>query len=146
MALSTSAKHSILNAVVGKVQGLFSSCYIGLSSTEPNNEGGNITEPTTGGYKRTLVGTYNQSATQKFGTPTNGKITNDEAIYFEESTGSWGSELTHFVLYSSQTGGTMIGYGLLEQDGVAAPITVAEANTVVMIPVSGITISIGDAE
>lgn len=145
MALSTNAKHQLLNAITGKTQ-LFSSCYIGLSSTAPNNDGGNVNEPTTGGYVRTLVGMYQQSATHKFGTPLNGSITNDQAIYFEESTGSWGSQLTHFVLFSSQTGGTMLGYGLLEKDGVATPISVTEANTVVMIPVSGITITIGDVE
>lgn len=145
MALSTNTKHQLLNAIVGKNSGLYSSCYVGLSSTTPNNEGGNITEPTTGGYSRALAGLYNQSATQKFGTPINGSITNNEPIYFAESTGAWGDALTHFVLYSAQTGGTMIGFGELKKDGAAAPITVTEANTVVMIPVSGVTITIGDA-
>lgn len=144
MPITNTAKNEILNGLVGRDNAFANSVYVGLSSTAPTASGTNVTEPTTGGYKRVLIGTYNSSGTHKFGTPANGAIKNSEFIYFDESTDSWGATLTHFVLFTAATGGTVLGYGLLESNGVATPITVEAEKTVVMFRPETLVISIPD--
>lgn len=130
MPLNTYTKNKILKSLVGKDSAFGSSVYLGLSSTTPNAEGGNITEPIGNGYERVLVGSYSQSGTQKFGDVSNDSITNNEIIYFPESTGSWGNTLTHFVLFNSKTGtgdSSVLAFGEL-----TTPVTVSAANAVVL--------------
>lgn len=66
-----------------------SSYYVGLSSTEMDAAGGNVTEPTGNGYTRVLV---------SFSASANGKVYNDTNIEFPKSTGSWGT-LSYCVLF-----------------------------------------------
>ena len=146
MPITTNTKNTILNGLVGRNNSIAYSVYVGLSSTAPNADGTNVTEPTGGGYARVLVGTNNQSGTYKFGAPENDEIKNSDFIYFPESTGSWGDTLTHFVLYSAETGGNLLGYGLLEANGEATPITVDTENTVVMFRPETLVISVADEE
>ena len=130
MPLNTYTKNKILKSLVGKDSALGSTVYLGLSSTTPNAEGGNITEPIGNGYERVLVGSYSQSGTQKFGDVSNDSITNNEIIYFPESTGSWGNTLTHFVLFTNKTG-TGDSY-VLAFGELTTPVTVSAANAVVL--------------
>lgn len=141
MPITANTKNAILNGLVGRSNVFGSSVYVGLSSTDPAES---VTEPNAGGYARVLVGTYSQSGTYKFGTPTNGVVKNSEFIYFPESTGSWGNELKYFVLYTASTGGTLLGYGLLESNGTPTPITVDAEKTVVMFRPDALVISIPD--
>lgn len=64
--------------------------YIGLSTTEPTQDGTNINEPTGNGYSRVKVETLSAS--------NNGKVVNSNVIEFPQSSGSWGT-VTHCVLY-----------------------------------------------
>lgn len=141
MPITTTAKNTILNGLVGRNSTFGNDVYVGLSSTDPATT---VTEPRFGGYTRVLVGHYNQEGTQKFGAPDNGTIKNDDFIYFPESTGSWGDELKYFVLYTAATGGTLVGYGLLESGGTPTPITVSAEKTVVMFRPNTLVISIPD--
>lgn len=141
MPITANTKNAILNGLVGRSSVFGSSVYVGLSSTDPATA---VTEPVGGGYSRVLVGTYSQSGTYKFGTPANGVVKNSEFIYFPESTGSWGDELKYFVLYTASTGGTLLGYGLLESNGVATPVKVEAEKTVVMFRPDALVISIPD--
>ena len=147
MPITASAKNTILNGLTGRANTFGNSVYVGLSSTDPATT---VTEPRFGGYARVLIGTYQSSGTHKFGTPENGIVKNDEFIYFPESTGAWGNssgvadELKYFVLYTAVTGGTLIGYGLLESGGTPTPITVSEEKTVVMFRPNTLVISIPD--
>ena len=68
---------------------------IGLSTTAPNADGSNITEPTGGSYAR-----VNYAGSMD--TPSGNSVTNDEIIYFPETTGSWGT-VTHYVLFNGNT-------------------------------------------
>lgn len=78
--------------------------YLGLSKTAPNLSGGNVSEPSGGGYARIkLTG---------LSTPSNGIVTNTNAIDFAESTAAWGT-VTHFVVYDALTGGNLLMYGQL---------------------------------
>lgn len=144
MPTTTYTKNNILNGLVGRNNSIAYSVYVGLSSTAPSADGTNVTEPTGGGYERVLVGTYNQSGTFKFGAPENDEIKNSDFIYFPESSGSWGDTLTHFVLYSAETGGNLLAYGLLQSGGTATPITVDTEKTVVMFRPGTLVISVAD--
>jgi hypothetical protein len=148
MPITNTIKNRILYGLAGQNSTFASSVYVGLSSTDPATK---VTEParfysddTPTGYNRVLVGIYNQSGTYKFGEVQDGAIKNDEFIYFPESNGSWGAQLTHFVLYSAETGGDLLAYGLLESGGSATPITVSEPRTVVMFRPDTLVISIAD--
>lgn len=133
--LTTHIKTNLLKSIVGK-GGLFGAySYLGLSSTAPNPDGTNITEPSGNGYARVLVGVSDVPVTQKFGDVANDEISNAVEIYFPESTGSWGAPLTHFVFFTSSTSAEparVIAYGELTDEGVATPVTVSVEKTVVM--------------
>lgn len=138
MAFTYNASASILNGLTGKSQNisLLSNCYLALSSTAPEKDGSNFTEPAAStGYARAVVGLANQSATQVMGTPTEGSITNKDIIFFPEASSSWGT-LTHFGLYTAATGGTLILYGSL-----STPITVA-ANYVPLFRAGNFTLTL----
>lgn len=145
MPITTIAKNTILEGLVGRDDAHGGSVYIGLSSTAPNVDGANVTEPDGRGYARVLIGAHSQSGTQKFG-PASGEIKNKDFIYFPESTGSWGDPLTHFVLFKKETGGDVLGYGLLETDGIATPITVGAEKTVVMFRPNTLVIRVEDED
>lgn len=138
MAFTYNASTSILNALTGKAQNvsLLSNCYLGLSSTAPEKDGSNFTEPEAStGYARAVVGLANQAATQVMGTPSEGSITNKDIIFFPEAGTSWGT-LTHFGLFTAPTGGTLILYGSL-----STPITVA-ANYVPLFRAGNFTLNL----
>lgn len=133
--LSSTVSNKILKSLVGKDTAYGNTVFVGLSSTEPNADGSGITEPSGNGYERVLIGAANQSLTQKFGDPADGVITNTGDIYFPESSGSWGDPLTHFFLTTDQTGtdsSKILAFDELQADGVASPVSVTAAKTVVM--------------
>ena len=116
-----------LNCIAGNVFGsasvpsIPSAYYIGLSTTQPNANGTNVTEPASaGGYARVRL--------NSIGNPQNGAVTNTSAISFNESTSSWGV-VTHFVVYDAATGGNLLMYGEL-----TSPRTVDAATTIAIKP------------
>ena len=121
MAFTNTGSAGILNGLIGKISsGPLSNCYMALSSTAPSPDGTNFTEPSSAsGYARAIVGLYSQTATQTMTSPTEGVTQNKDIIFFPEATVAWGT-LTHFGLYSSPTGGSLILYGEL-----TTPINVA---------------------
>lgn len=81
--------------------------YIGLSSTTPAIDGSGVNEPSSdAGYKRLLL--------SSLGEPTDGLVTNEQDINFDESTANWGT-ITHYVIYDSPTtdDGNLLMYGEL---------------------------------
>jgi len=121
MAFTTTGSTNILKQLIGKVSnGVLVNCYMALSTTTPNADGTNFTEPSsTTGYARTVIGLYNQPATQVMSDPVNGTTANKDIIFFPEASATWGT-ITYFGLYTAQTGGQLILYGAL-----SSPITVA---------------------
>ena len=87
MAFTNTGSTAILNGLIGKSSsGPLSSCYLALSSTTPNQDGTNFTEPSsTAGYARAVVGLSSQSATQVMSPPVNGTTQNKEIIFFPEA-------------------------------------------------------------
>lgn len=101
--------------------------YLGLSKTAPNLSGGNVSEPSGGGYARIkLTG---------LSTPSNGVVTNSNAIDFAESTASWGT-VTHFVVYDALTGGNLLMYGQLTTSRSV------ETATIMTIKAGALTLSV----
>lgn len=82
---------------------LYMDQYAGLSSTCPSQDGGNITEPTTGGYTRVKIDINSRDG--------NGNL----KLTFPPSTGAWlnGTPLSHFFLADAITGGNVYYHGIL---------------------------------
>ena len=81
--------------------------YLGLSTTAPDLDGQNVTEPATdAGYARVELTTLSA--------PTDGLGTNQQAVNFEESTNNWGT-VTHFVIFDAAEAntGNLLMYGAL---------------------------------
>lgn len=131
------AANKVLQALCGKANSLTlgQTAYVGLSTTAPTVAGGNVTEPSGNGYSRVMLGNYNQSYTQKMGTPSGGAISNTEIIYYPEATGAWGT-ITHFCIYDAPTGGNLLAFGAL-----TTSIT-PTANTIPIIRVGELDISL----
>ena len=86
--------------------------YFALSTTAPNPDGTNVTEPSGGAYARTSAITLNNT---RFAAPSGASPTScslNIAILWPEATASWGT-VTHWAAYSASTGGNMIYYGTL---------------------------------
>ena len=122
--ITTNTANTILKAFFGQTSSfsIASTCYIGLSTTTPKNDGSNFTEPAeSAGYARTLLGTSNSSTGWIMDTPANNTIKNtNQIIFFPEATESWGT-VTHFGLFSAKTGGTPVFWGALTAS-VAVPV------------------------
>ena len=104
--------------------------YLGLSTTTPNPDGTNFTEPvipngatdasgdpiTVNEYKRVSLEGHIQVPTTTNNNTTvvlNGIIENKDAIMFPEAENySWGT-ITHFGIFTASSGGTPIFYGEL---------------------------------
>lgn len=93
--------------------------YWGLSTTAPNPDGSNVTEPTgVGSYAR-----VNQAVTSTFSGSTTGSSptthASTAAIVWPGATASWGT-VSHWVAYDALTGGSLMYYGALD-----SPVEVA---------------------
>ncbi len=91
--------------------------YLGLSTTAPDLDGQNVTEPATdAGYARVELTTLSA--------PTDGLVTNQQAVNFEESTNNWGT-VTHFVIFDAAEANT--GNLLMYGESSTTPRTVETA-------------------
>lgn len=86
--------------------------WLALSTTEPNDDGTGVSEPSGDNYSRVLIGYYGQTLTYKMDAAVAGVTTNGDAIQFPEvrdgsGTGDWGT-ITHYAMYDAETGGNML--------------------------------------
>jgi hypothetical protein len=87
--------------------------FFGLSSTAPNPDGTNVTEPTGGAYTRTSFITFSSYFTGSVVGSSPSTLANTTAIVWPLATSSWGT-VSHWVCYSSGTGGNLLYYGTLD--------------------------------
>ena len=133
--------NKILTLLVGKTSRIalssdnYFSVYVGLSTTEPNADGTNVTEPVGNGYARVLLGNTSQALTQKMGEVSNGHVENNEIIYFPEATGSWGT-ITHFCIFNSASSGNLLAFGALSTS--ILPV----ANTIPIVRIGELDLSL----
>jgi uncharacterized membrane protein len=138
MSLSNYTCQALLNSLFGKTSnfGALASAptiYVGLSSTAPNEDGSNITEPSGGSYARV------STAASDWNAATNADpsvLDNANPISFTQATADWlsGSNLTHFVLFDDPTGGNFLGGGALNTakavtNGDTAEFAAGDLNT-----------------
>ena len=137
------ASNRILQAMFGKQSSvsLAQNCYLALSSTKPNADGTNVTEPSGNGYARKLIGSYSQAATQAMGNPSDGEITNTLEIHFDAATGSWGT-LPYACIYDAATSGNLLAAGNILDSGGSATSLSPVANSVVVLKVNSLNFSI----
>lgn len=123
MPFVDSQEQALLNAVLA--DGAYTApgtpagtLHIALSSTTPNDAGGNVTEPSTGSYAR--VSTSGADWGAATGTAPATK-SNTAAKTFPQATADWvaGADLTHFVLFDASTSGNAVAWGAL---GTAKPV------------------------
>lgn len=82
--------------------------YIGLSTTTPNDDGTNITEPVGGSYARVSV----VNNLTNWPVAVGGAKANGVAVDFPTATGSWGT-VTYFFISDAASGGNIYGSGQL---------------------------------
>ena len=140
--LATSVSNSLLNSFFARGETnnaipTSGQCYLGMSTTTPtissNGTIGNFTEPAAStGYKRSRLGIKGNTATYIMDAAANGEIKNGtNFIFFDEATagGEGFGTLTHFGLFSSESGGSPILVGAL-----TTPVTVAAGNVLIFRP------------
>lgn len=120
--LSIGLRNKILQLITAKSERIDGTgfCYLGLSSTAPNADGSNFTEPSASSYARVQLNVNEaMEYTDKWGTVANGIVTNADEITTHEcqEEDGWGI-LTHFGIFDRETGGTPIAFDLLtDPDG-----------------------------
>lgn len=112
MPLTNAIKAAVLDALYGKqTLTVPSTLYIGLSTTAPNPDGTNFTEPSGGGYARVAV--QNDSTYWYDATEDNPSIkANKLPILFPEATDDWGT-VTHFGVFDADENGNLLDWAQL---------------------------------
>ena len=80
--------------------------YLAVSKTEPDANGGSVTEPAGGSYARVPITPSFTAA------PTDGVVRNMSEIQFAESTSNWGV-VTHWAVFGDPTGGSALLWGVM---------------------------------
>ncbi|MBQ8233107.1 MAG: hypothetical protein IJZ34_14455 [Lachnospiraceae bacterium] len=124
--LTTTISNKVLNIITAKAkeQTLTGSglCYLALSTTTPNADGSNFTEPTASSYERIRLNDYEgMEYVDMWGSVSNGTVTNKLEITSRECTDEegWG-EATHFGIFNAKApgSGTLLAFDLLtDPDG-----------------------------
>jgi len=107
-----------------------SNWYVALSTTTPNDDGTNFTEPSGNGYDRAAINNGTG-----FNPASGGSIDNAAAVTFPQATGPWGT-VTHFGIYDASSLGNLIATGALSSS--QAVIT----NNVLTIPIGELVINL----
>ncbi len=108
--------------------------YLGLSTTVPNEDGSNFTEPVGGAYARVAItnnATNFPAATTSAGTTTK---TNGAAFTFPNPTGTWGLIL-YYGFFTAASGGVPDYVGALDTG-----ITVKSGNTPVQLDIGAMSL------
>lgn len=86
--------------------------YYALSTTAPNPDGTNVTEPSGGAYARVTKTRGGPFAAAGAGSPSAIANANEE-ILWPLATASWGT-ISHWAIYDAATSGNMLFYGALD--------------------------------
>jgi len=79
--------------------------YLALSTTDPDDSTGNVTEPVGNGYAREACA-MSAAASRA--------ISNSGTITFTQATGAWGT-ISHWALFDALSGGNMLAHGSLSE-------------------------------
>lgn len=106
MSFTDYAENKILEHMVGKTSWGMPTAYLAVSTTTPNDDGTNFTEPSGGAYARV------QTAGTDWGTPATGAIANATLLAFPQATANWGT-VTYGGVYDAATNGNLLYSGQL---------------------------------
>jgi hypothetical protein len=98
-AITVDARNSLLDHIYKAGYTPPSDIYLALFIGDPLAAGAEVTEDT---YERTII-TFNPAA--------NRRVTQAAEVAFPAATASWGGNISHYALYSAQTGGDRLGIG-----------------------------------
>lgn len=112
MSLSNYAGKKILELIVGKTTFTLPTAYIGLSATDPLNDGSGLAEPVGGGYARAATVGNDWNNAISGGASGADSIDNANAVTFPTATASWGT-VAYFVIFDAMTAGNILGSGKL---------------------------------
>ena len=101
-------ENKILDHIFGKANYNPPTIYVGLSTTDPTDDGSGLSEPGGSGYARVQTSAGDWSAASA------GALSNANAITFGQATGNWGTA-THFALFDAATAGNILTHGSLSQ-------------------------------
>ena len=146
--LSPNLSKDLLQAIFG-IKGSVSFpgvAYLGISTTDPGGDGTAFTEPPSStGYARCLIGKVNNSDVTYMTISTeesdyNRVIRNHRMILMDMLTSDVGANGTHYLLFSTPTGGTPYAWGQLKD-----AITLA-ADRVVVFKEGNLELELTDAQ
>jgi hypothetical protein len=124
--------NNIMNLLLGKTPFTTpDTLYIGLSITDIDNNGAGAVEPNGGNYQRVAVANNKTSFTDA----TNGVITNNIQIAFNESTADWGI-VTNIFISDAAMGGNILYYDKLEKSRNI------QMDSVLIFPIGAITFTL----
>lgn len=116
MPFSVAYRNDILNYLFSKTTASLSApsqVYIGLSSNDPEADGGTFTELSGKGYSRVLISQKGATYPDLIGQASGGSISNTKQINWTKATGNW-TNAQGFGLFSASSGGTPFYYGKLD--------------------------------
>lgn len=94
----------VLDHVTGKTAYTKPTCYIGVSTADPLDDGSGLAEPVGNGYARVTTAGGDWDAAS------GGAVANAAAITFPQASGSWGT-ITHFAGFDAASAGNMLFHG-----------------------------------
>jgi hypothetical protein len=107
--LVDSLENSVLDAILGgSTTYMPDPIYIGLMTSEPNDDGTGVVEPSGGSYARVSVA---NNLTQ-WPAASGGQKSNANAIEFPTATAAWGV-ITHYGIFNAVSGGNLLAFGAL---------------------------------
>lgn len=110
MGFSTDVKNDVLDKLFGATNFTpVSNYYLGLSTTQPTDVGGNINEPAGGSYARVQI----PNDVSHWGSAVGGEKSNSQDEAFAEATGSWGT-VGWWVLMDAASSGNMCHWGAIQ--------------------------------
>lgn len=118
MPFTTNYANDVLNYIFGKTKTLTAptDVYLALSSNDPEADNGTFTELSGGGYARVHICTTNGLYPNLMGTAAGRAISNNKQINWNKATAKW-QDIKGFALYTAATGGQMIYYGKITNEG-----------------------------
>lgn len=111
MGLSRQMRRDLLNHFFNKSQLTSKTVfYVGVSSTLPTSQGGNVTEPGDASYARKGTSSANWNAATDADPAA---IVLNTSLVFTQATEDWfgGVSIPYAVIYSALSGGTFYGFG-----------------------------------
>jgi len=101
-------ENQVLDALLGAATLMPDPVYIGLMTSEPNDDGTGVVEPVGNGYSRVSVA----NTLGEWPAAVGGSKSNANNILFPTATGGWGT-VTHYGIFDAVSAGNLLAFGPL---------------------------------